>query len=547
MKANLTLTLFLMLLAMPAAFGDDAAPSLPPNGDFERSGKDANWPDGWPRPAGVTWEQEDGNHFLRLRAEKPGQTVMVYLAVPMKGEHQALELSYRVRYADIKPGKQAWFDGRIMMNFKDEAKQVLKPGPAHPNFKGSSKGWVNRTQQIAVPQGAKVLEIMLTLFQTESGTLDFDDMRLVPVAAATKPSATAPATTSAPVAVKAAPSVPVVPANPALMPPVLRVDGNQLKTPDGKAAWLQGLAVASMEWTATGEHVLQSIPVAIDQWKANAIRLSVRDDFWFGRGKWQKDGGEAYRKLVDAAVDAAGSRKAYLVLDLHRFGAPMDEHVEFWKDAATRYKNHPAVLFELFNEAHGISWEVWRNGGDLTEKGNTGTDVNVAENKEKVTRSKSPGMQALVDAVRGTGAHNVVIAGGTDWGYDLSGVMRGYALEDKGGNGIMYSSHIYPWKKDWQAKALVAAEKYPLFIGEVGCPLERMSFIPPEQHEDPYTWAPDVLGLIQRYKLNWTAWCFHPKSAPMVISDWQYTATPYWGAFVKDALSGKQFELKKMR
>lgn len=33
----------------------------------------------------------------------------------------------------------------------------------------------------------------------------------------------------------------------------------------------------------------------------------------------------------------------------------------------------------------------------------------------------------------------------------------------------------------------------------------------------------------------------------MVISDWQYTPTPYWGAFVKDALSGKQFELKRMR
>jgi endoglucanase len=33
----------------------------------------------------------------------------------------------------------------------------------------------------------------------------------------------------------------------------------------------------------------------------------------------------------------------------------------------------------------------------------------------------------------------------------------------------------------------------------------------------------------------------------MAILDWQYTPTPYWGAFVKDALSGKQFELKKMR
>jgi hypothetical protein len=231
------------------------------------------------------------------------------------------------------------------------------------------------------------------------------------------------------------------------------------------------------------------------------------------------------------------------VLDLHRFGAPMDEHVEFWKDAATRYKDHPAVLYELFNEAHTISWDVWQKGGNLKPV----ADASPAEHAEKAKRPRSPGMQALLDAVRGTGAKNVVVAGGLDWGYDLSGVVEGHALDDRSGHGIVYSSHIYPWKKDWAGKVLAAAEKYPLFIGEVGCPPERFSFIPPELHEDPYTWAPDVLALIQKYKLHWTAWCFHPTAAPMVISDWQYTPTPYWGAFVKDALAGKAFEMKKVR
>jgi len=30
-------------------------------------------------------------------------------------------------------------------------------------------------------------------------------------------------------------------------------------------------------------------------------------------------------------------------------------------------------------------------------------------------------------------------------------------------------------------------------------------------------------------------------------ADWDYTPTPYWGVYVKDALAGKKFELKKMR
>ena len=30
-----------------------------------------------------------------------------------------------------------------------------------------------------------------------------------------------------------------------------------------------------------------------------------------------------------------------------------------------------------------------------------------------------------------------------------------------------------------------------------------------------------------------------------MITGWDYTPTPFWGAFAKEALSGKQFELKK--
>jgi hypothetical protein len=327
----------------------------------------------------------------------------------------------------------------------------------------------------------------------------------------------------------------------------LHVVGNRLETADGKVVWLQGLSVDSMQWAAGGEHILQTIPVAVDQWKANVIRLPVMDHFWFGRGPWQNpaEGGMAYRKLVDAAVDAAASRGAYLVLDLHGFGWPTEKDVAFWKDAALRYKNHPAVLFEVFNEPHSVSWTIWRDGGALKSKENKFTDVNVAENKAKPVGDTTPGMQALVDVVRSTGARNLVIAGGLDWGYDLSGVVDGYALEDPRGNGVVYSSHVYPWKSGWQRNTLDAAAKHPIFVGEVGCQVKPMPW--QQSTEDPSTWGPDVIGMIQKYKLNWTGFSFHPTCAPSVISDWNYTPTPYWGVYVRDALSGKQFEMKKMR
>jgi endoglucanase len=513
------------------------------NGDFEQGD---TRPRDWPTPEGVTWEQEDGNRFLRLAAN-PDKMLTVYRVLDVKPEHKAFAVSFRVRANDLQRGKEMWHDGRVILDFKDESGKKLKPAPSHPNFRGTFD-WRSHSVEFLVPEGAVKLEVMPAMFNVKSGSLDLDDFVVTAIdpQPVIERQAAAEAQRQEEIARRAAAVQPKVPPAPAdKLPPMLRVEGNQIKTLDGKPVWLQGVSIPSMEWSAGGENILQSVQVAIDDWNVNVIRLGVREHFWGGTGPYQRDGGAGYRQLVEDVVNLAGAHGVYVVIDLHRFRAPEPQHAAFWRDVATRYKNHPAVLFELFNEPHDISWQVWRDGGFVsTEKKQTDA---LTENQDQLKGFESIGMQALVDTVREVGAKNIVIAGGLDWSYDLSGILKGYELDDRDGHGIVYSTHVYPWKSDWQGKFMEVAEKHPIFIGECGAPQERMSFIPESRHEDPSTWVPDFLGLVQQHKYHWTAWSFHPKASPVLLNDWTYEPTPYWGVPAQEALRGKAFEMTRLR
>jgi endoglucanase len=521
-----------------------ATGSLVPNGDFE-SAKKPGWPDHWGHPKGATWEVNGDNHYLRLTSTKPGEMISLYQPIDLPAEVQALELSWKQRVTGLKTGKLPWFDARIMLEFRDAGNQVLSHKPSPPYAQHDTKGWVTRSTKFLVPAEALTLVLMPALFQVERGTFDIDDVKLVPIDAAPLiAQAKANAETEKRLV------VPPEAEDRTKWPSELHVDGRRVLDKAGNSVWLQGVNAGGLETLPDDRHVIKSALVGVAEWKANIIRLPVKDDFWFGRTPTQNDGGKAYRDYLDRIVTIAANRGAYVLLDLHRFRAPRPEHVEFWKSAGAHYKDHPAVLFDLFNEPHGISWEVWRDGGFVSEretKADEDAFLTEAEKAKAKQGFQSPGMQKLLDAVRDSGAKNIVVAGGLAWSADLSGIARGIVLTDKTGNGIIYGWHIYNWHTDWAGKVLGAAEKYPILVGEMGADAKKLDFIPAAAQEDPYTWVPDMLGFVQKHRLHWTGWCLHPAASPVMISDWDYTPTPFWGAFAKRALAGERFEMKKMR
>ena len=518
--------------------------NLAVNGDFSAATQNPAWADGWQmeKEGKITRETENGKSFIRLASQQPGQFIQVSQIIPVPAGIKGFDYSVRFRTNGIKFGASFTCDARARFQFLTADNKPAKPSPGEAVFDSHAKDWTELSRHFLVPEGAVQLKVMLCINKAASGTLDIGEVRLTRMS-----DADADALIMAPVLMakkKAADEEEVkrllaLPAKTA----EIKVAGNRLVTVNGeKPVWLQGLNVPSLEWSAKGENIQQSVKVALTEWKANAIRLSVFDGFWFGTGKppqSKPNDAEAYRKIVDDAVAMAAGQGAYLILDLHRFGIPEERDVLFWSDAAARYKNNPAVLFDIFNEPGGIKWEIWRDGGDMQWKLKKGENV--------APTVHSVGMQALVNAVRATGAKNIVIAGGVGSAYDLSGILQGFALEDKTGNGIMYATHFYNWHRNWQKHFLPVAEKYPVFVGETGADIKKMPFVAAKDQEAPATWVPDALGLIQKYKLNWTAYSLHPKSTPVLISNWNYDPSPFWGVFVKEALSGKAFEMTKMR
>lgn len=540
-------TLLFLTATAPAILS--AADPIITNGNFETPDATGSWPDGWGRPksGASSWEidPDTGSHFVRISSTTPGEMVMLYSRHKIPPGTKALELSFNWRVTGLQKGEAPWFDARFIYEFLDEGFKKIGKKP-NPSYRGSdTKGWDKRTTRFLVPEGAAILVIMPSLFNVKSGTMDIDNIEARPTGTAELEAAAAQRE-----AEMQARYVPPEEPKPANFPKELRVQGNKIINSDGQEVWLQGLSTSGLETIPQDLQPLKSTVVGIDEWKANVIRMPVNESHWFGRNAFQKGDTKEFREKIDQLVTLAANRGAYLIIDLHRFRAPRKEHIEFWTDVASRYKNHPAVIFEIFNEPHGTSWEVWRNGGFIATKQKPG-DEDAFLDKEELKKTnqgfEAVGMQALVKAVRDTGARNLILAAGLTWSYDLTGITNGYALDDLGGNGIIYSWHVYNWHKGWEKNMLAAAEKHPILVGEFGADIKKMEFIPANQQEDPYTWLPDMLGFIQKHRLHYTAWCFHPRSSPVLISDWFYKPTPFSGVFIKRALAGEQFEMKRTR
>jgi aryl-phospho-beta-D-glucosidase BglC (GH1 family) len=155
-------------------------------------------------------------------------------------------------------------------------------------------------------------------------------------------------------------------------------------------------------------------------WGSNVVRAFLDLDQWMQpcvveqqQGKYHAD----YQQVFQEYVRAATERGMFVILvlgDTPRFlcdvsgpqamaerdpSNPADDASHFWTSLANAFKSNPLVGFELYNEPHGLSDPIWLNGGPVAD----------------TPAWTTAGMQEMYNAIRGTGAANLVLVDGQSW------------------------------------------------------------------------------------------------------------------------------------
>jgi hypothetical protein len=273
--------------------------------------------------------------------------------------------------------------------------------------------------------------------------------------------------------------------------PQLHVSGNELVSASGQRVVLHGVDRAGTEYACVQNKGIFDGPTSqasINVMKAhgiNAVRVPLNEACWNGESYVNPAySGAHYRDAVEGYIHRLNNSGLVTILDLHwtdgSYTGPASACVDakatcqkpmpdaagatrFWTSVASSFKGDDAVVFDLFNEpypeqaAHGSEaqgWNCWLHGGQCP-----GISYRVA------------GMQSMLDAVRSTGANNVVMAGGLTWSNDLTGWLSHKPVDPD--HNLAASWHSYNFnacskESCWNSQIAPVAARVPLIAGEIG-------------------------------------------------------------------------------
>jgi len=315
--------------------------------------------------------------------------------------------------------------------------------------------------------------------------------------------------------------------------PRLATSGNRLiNASTGEQIILRGVNRSGLEYSGPDEQGFLSgasisraeIRVVVRDWGCNVIRLPFNQDFAL-RGRAGRPG-EEYRAALDQVIYWASMFGAYTLLDLQwldadrvyggirNFVAPLPnvDSIELWTLLAAKYKDEPAVLYDIFTEPHDrLDYDPFP-----LNKDDGGTYP--AEQRAVTASEWQPWARRLTRAIQTESPNAVVFVAGTNWGYDLRGMPMDLP-------NVVYSSHVYANKgDDWPGAFGDLSRSVPVFLGEFG---GRDS---PEELD----FVRRLLMYAEKMGIGWTAWSW--SNEPFLVN--QYAPTRF-GEVVQRELASK--------
>jgi hypothetical protein len=201
---------------------------------------------------------------------------------------------------------------------------------------------------------------------------------------------------------------------------------------------------------------------------------------------------------------------------------PDSDSIKFWQQVAPLFSKYSNVLFEVFNEPHPpgflspAAWSCWAKGCTLTGDASYSSDCSCMKTLPQPYQGVS--MQALINAVRATGANNLILVGGIDWAYDLSQIGNpAYALS---GSNLVYDTHPYASYGEkapstWNASFGNVSASYPVISAENG------------EYDCGSSYMSQLLPYLDAHQMGWTAWAWivsnNPCAYPQLVSSYQGT------------------------
>jgi hypothetical protein len=329
--------------------------------------------------------------------------------------------------------------------------------------------------------------------------------------------------------------------------PQLHVSGNKLVDSSGAQVILRGVDRSGTEYACVqGNGIFdgpndQASITAIKSWgsKVNAVRVPLNEACWNAESYVNSAyAGTNYINAIKAYVSLLNSNGLVAILDLHwtdgTYTGPSSgcssaqatcqkpmpdaaQAIPFWTSVANTFKGNDAVVFDLFNEPYASratgstasGWTCWLSGGTCS-----GISYQVA------------GMQSMVNAVRSTGANNVLMLGGEEYANDLTSWLANEPTDPD--HNLAASWHSYNFntcnsQSCWTSQVAPVIAQVPVVAGEIGENDCGGSYINPLT-----TW-------LDSQNTSYLAWAwnadFNCSSGPGLITDYTGTPTAYGAAY----------------